>query len=82
MGLVVFVQYVETEPLANITGLPVVTDARDSSDVAYERIMFIPAGMSHIRMKEFHAHFGGEMFLSCPSLGKPRMRSRISYSIL
>lgn len=40
----VYVLYVGTEQLESTMGRQAVTDARASSDAAYARVMFIPAG--------------------------------------
>lgn len=51
MGSVVSAQYVETEPLENITVLQAVMDARDSLDAVYGKIMSIHAGNSKVHLE-------------------------------
>lgn len=53
MESVAFVQFVETEQPGSITEPPAATGAKGSSDAAYERIMFTPAGTTKIRLKEY-----------------------------
>lgn len=50
MESAVSVQYVETEQPENIMVLPVVMDARDSSDEVYGKIMFIHAGIKEVSL--------------------------------
>lgn len=51
MGSVVSVQYVETERLENITVLPAVMGARDSSDAVYGKITSTHAGISKVHLE-------------------------------